>query len=249
MARFKLTIEYHGRPFVGWQRQINGMSVQQALEEAIENFSGETVTLYAAGRTDTGVHATGQVCHVDLEKETDADTVRDAINFHVRPYTVSVLQAEEVDEDFHARFSATQRVYLYKLTNRRGPLAIGRGLSWHIVPDLDTDAMHTAAQFLLGKHDFSTFRAARCQADSPQRTLDLLNVVREGETILVHARARSFLYHQVRNMVGTLKLVGEGKWSPQDVADALAATDRSAGGPTAPPEGLYLTEIKYERAF
>ena len=245
MARFKLTIEYHGRPFVGWQRQTNGMSVQQALEEAIEDFSGETVTLHAAGRTDTGVHATGQVCHVDLEKATDAGTVRDAINFHVRPYTVSVLQAEEVDEDFHARFSATQRVYLYKLTNRRGPLAIGRGLSWHIVNDLDTDAMHTAAQFLLGKHDFSTFRAARCQADSPQRTLDLLNVVRDGETILVHAGARSFLYHQVRNMVGTLKLVGEGKWSPQDVADALAATDRSAGGPTAPPEGLYLTEISY----
>ena len=245
MARFKLTIEYHGRPFVGWQRQTNGMSVQQALEDAIEDFSGETVTLHAAGRTDTGVHATGQVCHVDLAKETDASTVRDAINFHVRPYKVSVLDAEEVDEGFHARFSATQRVYLYRLTNRRGPIAIERGLSWHIVPYLDTDIMHTAAQLLLGKHDFTTFRAARCQADSPLRTLDLLDVVRDGETILIHARARSFLYHQVRNMVGTLKLVGEGKWSPQDVADALAATERSAGGPTAPPEGLYLTEIKY----
>ena len=245
MARFKLTIEYHGRPFVGWQRQTNGMSVQQALEEAIKEFSGEKVILHAAGRTDTGVHATGQVCHVDLEKETDASTVRDAINFHVRPYTVSVLHAEEVAQDFHARFSATQRVYLYRVTNRRGPLAIGRGLSWHIVPELDTDAMHAAAQLLLGKHDFTTFRAARCQADSPTKTLDLLDVVRDGENILIYARARSFLYHQVRNMVGTLKLVGEGKWSPQDVANALAATDRSAGGPTAPPEGLYLREIIY----
>ena len=245
MARFKLTIEYHGRPFVGWQRQNNGMSVQQALEEAIEDFSGETVTLHAAGRTDTGVHATGQVCHLDLEQKTDAGTVRDAINFHVRPYMVAVLRAEEVDGDFHARFSATQRAYLYKLTNRRGPLAVARGLSWHIVPELDTEAMNTAAQLLLGKHDFSTFRAARCQADSPQRTLDLLDVVRDGETILVHARARSFLYHQVRNIVGTLKLVGEGKWSPKDVVDALDAKDRSAGGPTAPPEGLYLTEVNY----
>ena len=245
MARFKLTIEYHGRPFVGWQRQANGMSVQQALEEAIEDFSGETATLHAAGRTDTGVHATGQVCHMDLEKETDAGTVRDAINFHVRPYAVSVLRAERVNENFHARFSAMQRAYLYKITNRRGPLAIARGLSWHIIPDLDTDAMHAAAQLLIGKHDFSTFRAARCQADSPERTLDLLDVVRDGEVILVHARARSFLYHQVRNMVGTLKLVGEGKWVPDDVADALATEDRSAGGPTAPPEGLYLTEIKY----
>jgi len=245
MARYKLTLEYHGRPFVGWQRQTNGMSVQQAVEEAIEKFSGETVTVHVAGRTDAGVHALGQVCHVDLEKETDADTVRDAVNFHVRPYTISILDAEEVDEDFHARFSATERAYRYLITNRRGPLAVGRGLSWHVIPNLDAAAMHAAAQTLIGNHDFSTFRAAGCQADSPQRTLDILDVTRDGEAITINARARSFLYHQVRNMVGTLKLVGEGKWTVDDVADALAAQDRAAGGPTAPPEGLYLTEVIY----
>ena len=245
MARYKLTLEYHGRPFVGWQRQTNGMSVQQALEEAIENFCGEAVALHVAGRTDAGVHALGQVCHVDLEKDTDADTVRDAVNFHVRPYTISILEAEGVDEEFHARFSAQERAYRYLITNRRGPLAVDRGLSWHVIPELDTDAMHAAAQSLLGNHDFSTFRATGCQADSAQRTLDALDVLRDGETITINARARSFLYHQIRNMVGTLKLVGEGKWSVGDVADALAAKNREAGGPTAPPEGLYLTEVVY----
>ena len=245
MARYKLTLEYHGCPFVGWQRQTNGMSVQQALEEAIEGFSGEAVTVHVAGRTDAGVHALGQVCHVDLEKEPAADTVRDAVNFHVRPYTISILEAEEVDEDFHARFSATERAYRYLITNRRGPLAVGRGLSWHVIPEFDAVAMHDAAQTLLGNHDFSTYRAAGCQADGPQRTLDVLEVMQEGETITINARARSFLYHQVRNMVGTLKLVGEGKWSVGDVADALAAKNREAGGPTAPPEGLYLTEVTY----
>ncbi len=245
MARYKLTLEYHGRPFVGWQRQTNGMSVQQALEEAIENFCGEAVTVHVAGRTDAGVHALGQVCHVDLEKDTDADTVRDAVNFHVRPYTISILEAEGVDEEFHARFSAQERAYRYLITNRRGPLAVDRGLSWHVIPELDTDAMHAAAQSLLGNHDFSTFRATGCQADSAQRTLDALDVLRDGETITINARARSFLYHQIRNMVGTLKLVGEGKWSVGDVADALAAKNREAGGPTAPPEGLYLTEVVY----
>jgi len=245
LARYKLTLEYHGRPFVGWQRQTNGMSVQQALEEAIENFCGEAVTVHVAGRTDAGVHALGQVCHVDLEKDTDADTVRDAVNFHVRPYTISILEAEGVDEEFHARFSAQERAYRYLITNRRGPLAVDRGLSWHVIPELDTDAMHAAAQSLLGNHDFSTFRATGCQADSAQRTLDALDVLRDGETITINARARSFLYHQIRNMVGTLKLVGEGKWSVGDVADALAAKNREAGGPTAPPEGLYLTEVVY----
>ncbi len=245
MARYKLTLEYHGRPFVGWQRQTNGMSVQQALEEAIENFCGEAVTVHVAGRTDAGVHALGQVCHVDLEQDTDADTVRDAVNFHVRPYTISILEAEGVDEEFHARFSAQERAYRYLITNRRGPLAVDRGLSWHVIPELDTDAMHAAAQSLLGNHDFSTFRATGCQADSAQRTLDALDVLRDGETITINARARSFLYHQIRNMVGTLKLVGEGKWSVGDVADALAAKNREAGGPTAPPEGLYLTEVVY----
>jgi len=245
LARYKLTLEYHGRPFVGWQRQTNGMSVQQALEEAIENFCGEAVTVHVAGRTDAGVHALGQVCHVDLEQDTDADTVRDAVNFHVRPYTISILEAEGVDEEFHARFSAQERAYRYLITNRRGPLAVDRGLSWHVIPELDTDAMHAAAQSLLGNHDFSTFRATGCQADSAQRTLDALDVLRDGETITINARARSFLYHQIRNMVGTLKLVGEGKWSVGDVADALAAKNREAGGPTAPPEGLYLTEVVY----
>ncbi len=245
MTRYKLTVEYDGGAFVGWQRQANGPSVQQALEEAVEKFCGETVTVEGAGRTDAGVHALGQVAHVDLEKSGDGDTVREALNFHLKPAAIAVLAAEEVADDFHARFSATTRVYCYRIVNRRPPLALGRGRAWRVGPALDAAAMHAAAQLLVGKHDFTTFRATLCQAKSPVKTLDVLDVRRDGEEIVIAARARSFLHHQVRNMVGTLKLVGEAKWRADDVARALAARDRAAGGPTAPAEGLYLVEVIY----
>ena len=245
MTRFKLTLEYDGGAFVGWQRQDNGPSVQQALEEAIQKFCGETVTSFAAGRTDAGVHALGQVAHVDLTRETTPETVRDALNFHLKPAPVAVLTAEIAPPDFHARFSATARLYLYRIVNRRAPLAVERGRAWLVGAPLDTEAMHAAAQRLVGHHDFTSFRAALCQAASPMKTLDRLDVTRAGDEVRIDARARSFLHHQVRNMVGTLKLVGEGKWTADDVSRALAARDRSAAGPTAPPDGLYLTEVWY----
>jgi tRNA pseudouridine38-40 synthase len=245
MTRFKLTVEYDGGGFVGWQRQENGPSVQQALEEAIHRFCGETVACFAAGRTDAGVHALGQVVHFDLAREASADTIRDALNFHLKPAAVSVLKAEVVGADFHARFSAKARLYFYRIVNRRAPLAVDRGRAWLVWTPLDADAMHTAAQVLVGHHDFSSFRASLCQADSPLKTLDVLDVTRVNDDVWIAARARSFLHHQVRNMVGTLKLVGEGKWTKDDVARALAARDRSAAGPTAPAEGLFLTNVWY----
>jgi len=253
MARFKLIIEYDGGPFVGWQRQQNGLGVQQAVEEAAAAFSGETATVHCAGRTDAGVHALGQVAHVDLAGDWRADKVRDALNAQLRdvlaahgcPRAVSVLDAEAVDDDFHARFSAMERAYEYRILNRRAPAAIDRGRVWWMPRPLDAAAMDAAAKRLLGRHDFTTFRAVGCQANSPDKTLDQLDVVRDGDLIRVTARARSFLYHQVRNMVGTLSLVGEGKWSADDIAAALAARDRTAGGPSAPPDGLYLTGVGY----
>ena len=245
MTRFKLTLEYDGGAFVGWQRQDNGPSVQQALEEAIHRFCGETVGCFAAGRTDAGVHARGQVVHFDLAREAGADTVRDALNFHLKPAPVAVLKAEPVGADFHARFSAKARLYLYRIVNRRAPLAIERGRAWLVCAPLDAGAMHAAAQLLVGHHDFSSFRASLCQADSPMKTLDVLDVKRADDEVQIAARARSFLYHQVRNMVGTLKLVGEGKWTSEDVARVLAARNRSAAGPTAPAEGVYLMEVWY----
>lgn len=245
MSRWKLTLEYDGGGFVGWQRQDNGPSIQQALEEAVARFCGESVTAHAAGRTDAGVHATGQVAHLDIARETTAETVRDALNFHLRPAPIAVLAVEGVDEDFHARFSATGRSYLYRIVNRRAPLALERGRAWAVGAPLDATSMHDAAQALVGHHDFTSFRASLCQAASPLKTLDRLDVMRHGEEIDVVAEARSFLHHQVRNMVGTLKLVGEGKWRAADVAKALAARERAAAGPTAPPEGLYLTGVRY----
>jgi len=245
MTRFKLTLEYDGGGFVGWQRQDNGPSVQQALEEAIRRFCGATVDTFAAGRTDAGVHAWGQVVHFDLEREASADTVRDALNFHLKPAPISVVRAEAVGGDFHARFSAKARLYLYRIVNRRAPLALERGRAWLVWTPLDAAAMHAAAQLLVGHHDFSSFRASLCQADSPMKTLDVLDVARLGDEVHISARARSFLHHQVRNMVGTLKLVGEGKWTTDDVGRVLAARDRSAAGPTAPAEGLYLTAVWY----
>ena len=245
MPRYRLTLEYDGGPFVGWQRQDNGPSVQGALEAAIEKLSGERVTVTGAGRTDAGVHALAQAAHFDLVKTFEPGKVRDALNYHLRPDPVSVLEASAVNEDFHARFSATARHYLFRILNRRSPPALEAGKVWHVSPRLDAEAMHAAAQFLVGQHDFTTFRAAECQAQSPVKTLDRLDVSQRGEEIHIEANARSFLHHQIRSFTGTLKLVGEGKWQPRDVKKALEARDRSACGPVAPPEGLYLVRIIY----
>jgi len=243
--RYRVTLEYDGGPFAGWQRQENGPSVQGALEEAIRRLSAETVTVTGAGRTDAGVHALGQVAHFDLQKEFAPAKLRDALNHHLRPDPVCVLKAEIPAPDFHARFSASARHYLYRILNRRAPPVIERGHVWHVVRELDSDAMHVGAQHLVGQHDFTTFRAAECQALSPVKTLDLFSVRRADAEIHIEAKARSFLHHQVRSIVGTLKLVGEGKWHPRDVAAALEACNRTRCGPVAPAEGLYLVRVDY----
>jgi tRNA pseudouridine38-40 synthase len=245
VPRYKLTIEYDGAGLVGWQRQANGLSVQEALETAIARFCGEEVPVHGAGRTDAGVHALAQTAHVDLARLVPAEVLRGAVNHHLRPAAVSVLTVEAVPDDFDARLSATSRLYRYRILNRRAPPAIERGRVWHVAPPLDIRAMCEGARHLVGHHDFSTFRDSLCQARSPIRTLDALELRRAGDEIHIQARARSFLHHQVRNMAGTLKLVGLGRWRPDDVARALAAHDRRAGGPTAPAEGLYLVEIRY----
>jgi len=245
MPRYKLTIEYDGTPFVGWQVQDNGPSVQGLLTDAVAAFAGERVAVSGAGRTDAGVHALGQVAHLDLTKEWGAATVRDAINAHLRPHPVAVLAAEEVAASFDARFSATKRHYRYRIVNRRADLALDLNRAWRIARPLDGAAMHEAAQRLVGRHDFTTFRAAECQAKSPLKTLDVLDVARDGDELRITAAARSFLHHQVRSMVGSLVHVGEGKWSADDVAAALAARDRTACGQVAPPQGLYLVRVEY----
>ncbi len=245
MPRYRLTVEYDGAPFVGWQRQDNGPSVQGALEEAIFKLCGETVTVTGAGRTDAGVHAYGQVAHFDLVKAFAPDKIRDALNHFLRPAPAAVLDAAVADPEFHARFSAKARHYLYRIVCRRAPLALERGHAWHVVHDLDAEAMHFAAQSLVGQHDFTTFRASECQAKSPVKTLDKLTVRRAADEICVEASARSFLHNQVRSMVGTLKLGGEGKWHPREVGQALVACDRSRCGPVAPPDGLYLVKVDY----
>jgi tRNA pseudouridine38-40 synthase len=245
MPRYRLTLEYDGGPFAGWQRQENGPSVQGALEDAIHKLSGERVTVAGAGRTDAGVHARGQVAHFDLTKEFAADTVRDALNAHLRPQPIAVLDAAVAAPDFHARFSASARHYEYRILCRRAPPALDRGHVWHVARALDVNAMHAGAEALIGQHDFTTFRAAECQAKSPVKTLDRFDVMAQGEEIVVAARARSFLHHQVRSMVGTLRLVGEAKWRPADVARALQARDRAACGPVAPAEGLTLLRVDY----
>lgn len=245
MTRWRVRIEYDGGPYVGWQRQKNGPSVQQEIEEAVFRFCGEHTRVYGAGRTDAGVHAMGQVAHIDIERPTTADTVRDAINAHLGDAPISILEASVAADGFHARISACERVYLYRILNRRPPPAVDQGRVWHIPWDLDADAMHDAARCLVGTHDFTSFRATVCQAKSPVKTLDVLDVRRAGEEIHFHARGRSFLHHQVRNIVGTLALVGIGKWTADDVETALAARNRAAAGPTAPPEGLYLTGVTY----
>jgi tRNA pseudouridine38-40 synthase len=245
MPRYRLTIEYDGSPFVGWQRQDNGPSVQQALEEAVVRFCGQHCSAVGAGRTDAGVHALGQVAHVDLPRLYEPTTVRDAVNFHLRPQPVAILDAAVVADTFHARYSAIRRRYLYRILNRRAAPTLDRGRVWWLSQPLDVPAMAAAARRLVGHHDFSSFRSSACQARSPVKTLDALTVTTEGAEIRVRAEARSFLHNQVRILVGTVKWVGEGRWSATDVAAALAARDRRCGGPTAPAEGLYLAGIHY----
>ncbi|HQZ11320.1 MAG TPA: tRNA pseudouridine(38-40) synthase TruA [Devosia sp.] len=245
MPRYKLIIEYDGGPFCGWQRQADLMSVQQALEEAITAFSGETVVIQAAGRTDAGVHALGQVVSFDLTTNRDPFKVREALNYHLKPRPIAVVHAEAVADDFEARFSALARHYEYRILNRRARPALDDGKVWHVPVRLDAEMMHEAAQLILGKHDFTTFRAAECQAKSPVKTLDRLDVSRQLDMVIVTAGARSFLHHQVRSIVGSLKLVGEGRWSPRDFRAALDARDRSRCGTLAPSTGLYLTRVDY----
>jgi tRNA pseudouridine38-40 synthase len=247
VPRYRLDIEYDGRAYAGWQRQADLATVQDAIEKAILGFCGQTVTIRGAGRTDAGVHATGQVVHVDLDREWDADKVQGALNAHLTMAgeAVAVLAAARVADDFDARFSATARHYLYVILNRRAPAALMRGNVWHVPRLLDADAMHVAAQRLLGKHDFTTFRSVQCQSASPVKTLDRLDVSRDGDLIEIRASARSFLHNQVRSMVGSLKKVGEGGWSADDLEAALKAADRARCGQVAPPDGLYLTRVDY----
>jgi len=245
MPRYRITVEYDGTPFVGWQRQADGTSVQGALENAIHAFCGEQVGVRGAGRTDAGVHARGQVAHFDLEKAWEAGRVRDAVNFHLKPQAVGVIDCAQVPADFDARFSATKRHYEYRILTRRTPPVLERDRVWWVVHDLDADAMAAAAQEFVGNHDFSTFRAAQCQARSPVKTLDIFSVARVGSLIVCRVTARSFLHNQVRSMVGSLKLVGDGKWIAADIGAALRARDRAACGPVAPASGLYLDRVDY----
>ncbi len=248
MSRYKLILEYDGTGLVGWQRQNNGLSVQEIVETAVERFCGKRITVHGAGRTDAGVHALAQAAHLDLPKEAAPEVIRNALNQHMKPHAVAVLAVARVADNFDARRSARGRVYRYRILNRRAPAVLERNRVWHVGPVLDVTAMQQGAALLLGRHDFTSFRDSLCQAKSPVKTLDLLDVARSGDEIVIEARARSFLHHQVRNMVGTLKLVGAGKWKAGRVTEALEARDRRAGGPTAPAEGLYLVEVVYPEA-
>jgi tRNA pseudouridine38-40 synthase len=245
MPRYKLTVEYDGTPFAGWQIQADQLTVQGLLTTAVEALSGEKTLVQGAGRTDAGVHARAQIAHVDLTKDWDTDTVRDALNAHLRPHPIAILAAEQVADDFNARTSAVKRHYLYRIINRRADLTVEAGRAWRVPRALDVAAMHAAAQKLVGKHDFTTFRSTECQAKSPVKTLDVLNVERNGDDVNVTAIARSFLHNQVRSMVGSLVVVGEGKWSADDLRKVLEARDRTACGPVAPPDGLYLMKVEY----
>lgn len=245
MPRYKLTIEYDGTPFLGWQVQDGGLTVAGVLENAVEKLSGARTKVAGAGRTDAGVHALGQVAHIDLVKDWETDTIRDGLNAHLRPHPVAILSAQKVPEDFDARFSAIKRHYLYRILNRRADLALERNRLWRVARPLDANKMQEAAQHLLGHHDFTTFRSTECQAKSPMKTLDVLKVTRDGQEIRIEVSARSFLHNQVRSIAGSLEQVGEGRWMPADMKRALEARDRSACGPVAPPDGLYLVRVDY----
>lgn len=245
MTRYRLTVEYDGRPFMGWQRQAHGPSVQAAIEAAVGRVTGEDAALHAAGRTDAGVHAEAMAAHVDIARTITPFRLMEALNAHLRPHPIAILTCETVAEDWHARFSCIGRRYAYRIVNRRAPLALDAGRAWQVAAPLDAAAMHAAAQRLVGLHDFTTFRSAHCQSASPVKTLDRLDVARFGEEIVIEAAARSFLHHQVRSMVGCLMLVGRGKWSADDLADALVARDRAALGLNAPPDGLFFVAAVY----
>ena len=245
MTRFRLTVEYDGRPFMGWQRQAHGPSVQQAIEEAIASVTGEDVTLHAAGRTDAGVHGLAMAAHADITRAITPFRLGEAINARLRPQPVAIIGCETAPDDWHARFSCIGRHYRYRILNRRAPLTLDQGLAWRVTPRLDAEAMHAAAQCLVGLHDFTTFRSVQCQAKSAVKTLDRLSVRRQAEEVIIEASARSFLHHQVRSMVGCLTLVGQGKWGADDLVAALAARDRAALGLNAPPDGLYFIAADY----
>jgi len=245
MPRYRITIEYDGTPFVGWQFQENGISVQERLRDAIHAFCAEEIIPRGAGRTDAGVHAMGQVAHFDLEKDWPADTVRDALNAHLRPNPISVIECEQISSDFDARFSALGREYLYRFCDRRAPLALEANRAWQVPKALDAAVMHEAAQVLVGSHDFTTFRSAHCQANSPVKTLEKLTVSRVGGEVHISANARSFLHNQVRSFAGALKFIGEGKWTRHDLEKALKAKDRTACAAVAPSHGLYLVKVVY----
>ncbi|MCF8482794.1 MAG: tRNA pseudouridine(38-40) synthase TruA [Rhodospirillum sp.] len=245
MPRYRLTVEYDGGPYVGWQRQLNGPSIQQSLEEAAFKLCGQDTRVQGSGRTDSGVHALAQVAHLDLPKDYGADTVLKALNAHLRPQPISIRAVREVPDDFHARFSAVERSYIYRILTHPAHPALEEGRVWWLTKPLDAKAMHTAAQVLVGQHDFTSFRAAECQSDSPVKTLSELTVTRVEDEVRIFARARSFLHHQVRNFVGTLAMVGDGRWTTEDVKTVLAARDRAMAGPTAPPQGLYFLSARY----
>lgn len=245
MPRYRLLVEYDGAPFSGWQRQINGASVQGALEAAVFAFSGERVLVKGAGRTDAGVHASGQVAHIDLARDWRPDVVRDAVNAHLRPQPVAIVDGALAPDDFDARFSATRRHYIYRIVDRRAPLALDLGRAWRIPHALDVGAMNVAAKSLLGRHDFTMFRSSECQASSPLRTLDRLDVIRDGGAVLIATNARSFLHNQVRSMAGSLAQVGLGRWSPEELSARFARADRTLCGPVAPPDGLTLVQVDY----
>jgi len=245
MTRFRLTVEFDGRPFMGWQRQAHGPSVQEAIEQAIMAVTGETVTIHAAGRTDAGVHGLAMTAHADIERAITPFRLGEALNARLRPNPIVITACALAPDDWHARFSCIGRRYLYRIVNRRAPLTVERGLAWRVVPVLDAEAMDVAARKLVGLHDFTTFRSAHCQANSPIKTLDRLVVRRDGDAVLIEASARSFLHHQVRSMVGCLALVGQGKWTADDLGAALEAKDRTALGLNAPPDGLYFVEAVY----
>jgi tRNA pseudouridine38-40 synthase len=245
MPRYRIIVEYDGTSFVGWQVQANGQSVAGAIASALHKLTGTTVSVHGAGRTDAGVHALAQVAHFDLDSQWDPLRLREGLNALVRPHPIAILIADRVADDFHSRYSATARHYLYRIVNRRAPLALELNRAWHVAQPLAENLMQEAANHLIGRHDFTTFRSVECQAASPVKTLDVLRISRAGDLIDISVSARSFLHNQVRSMVGSLKLVGEGKWQPQDVKQALDARERSACGPVAPPHGLYLRRVDY----
>ncbi|MFC3053725.1 tRNA pseudouridine(38-40) synthase TruA [Kordiimonas pumila] len=247
MQRFRLLVEYDGRPFSGWQRQAGTPSVQETLEEAARKIAPhERIVVHGSGRTDAGVHARGQVAHIDLEREISADNLQGALNYHTKGWPVSVLKSEVVPDSFHARFSAKKRHYIYRIINRRARLTFDKGLAWHVKTPLDADAMQDAAQVLVGQHDFTTFRHIHCQAKSPVKTVDYIHVERQGDELLVKVGALSFLHHQIRSFTGTLQLVGLGKWTKADLKAALEARDRTALGLNAPSDGLYFDRVEYD---